>query len=216
MLQQQNNTWKQKQSPFERNANKLLKLTIEFKVSYCITLNGQDIWEHMGSNLNKSQNQAISSKTAQVMELLLQKEERFENLLAPVHHLLLGPWCRGLFIADRSAHFCARTAITVSCVNAEFLCDNLLRWARGSGAGLDELNVIGWEHSKMAVWAVASPPSLVYHLNPGDDLVGIKWDLRVISWWEGAGSRKRQQVTCQTLTSLEFDVLNQQECTKFR
>lgn len=51
-----------------------------------------------------------------------------------------------------------------------------------SGApGLHDLYVIGREHSKMAIWAVASPPALVYHLNPGNDVVGVERDLCVIS-----------------------------------
>lgn len=47
-------------------------------------------------------------------------------------------------------------------------------WDGRGGDGLDKLHVIGWEHSKMAVWAVAPPPALVYHLDPGDDVVGIE------------------------------------------
>lgn len=51
-----------------------------------------------------------------------------------------------------------------------------------SGApGLHDLHVIRREHSKMAIWAVASPPALVYHLNPGNDVVGVERDLCVIS-----------------------------------
>lgn len=78
------------------------------------------------------------------------------------------------------------------CVTAEFLCqgcqcDNL-GWRGGGdgGTGLHKLHVIGWEHSKMAVWAVASPPALVYHLDPGDDFIRIEWDLGVVSWRTGA------------------------------
>lgn len=54
------------------------------------------------------------------------------------------------------------------------------RWSVGK-AGLHDLHVIGREHSKMAIWAVASPPALVYHLNPGNDVVGVERDLCVIS-----------------------------------
>lgn len=57
-------------------------------------------------------------------------------------------------------------------------------------AGLDELHVIGWEHSKMAVRAVASPPALVYHLDPGDDFVGIEWDLGVVGCRNRAASHQ--------------------------
>lgn len=47
--------------------------------------------------------------------------------------------------------------------------------------GLDSLHVIGWKHSEMAFRAEASPPALVYHLDPCDDFVGIERDLCVIS-----------------------------------
>ncbi len=48
-------------------------------------------------------------------------------------------------------------------------------------AGLQKLHVIGWKHSEMAVWAVASPPALIDHLDPSDDFVGIERDLCVVS-----------------------------------
>lgn len=85
-----------------------------------------------------------------------------------------------------SAHVCVRTDCAVCCFTADVLwgcqCDNLgVERGVGGWAGLDKLHVIGWEHSKMAVWAVASPPALIYHLDPGDDVVGIEWDLGVIS-----------------------------------
>lgn len=59
---------------------------------------------------------------------------------------------------------------------------------RGSYTGLDKLHVIGREHSKMAIWAIASPPALVYHLDTSDDFVGIEGDLCVISWKRKEGS----------------------------
>lgn len=43
-----------------------------------------------------------------------------------------------------------------------------------SCTGLHELHVVGREHTKVAVRAEASPPALVYHLDPGDDVVGIE------------------------------------------
>lgn len=45
---------------------------------------------------------------------------------------------------------------------------------------LDQLHVVGGEHSEVAVGAVAPPPALVDHLDPCDDLVGIEGDLRVV------------------------------------
>lgn len=43
-----------------------------------------------------------------------------------------------------------------------------------SCAGLHELHVIGREHTKVAARSKASPPALVDHLDPGDDVVGIE------------------------------------------
>lgn len=58
----------------------------------------------------------------------------------------------------------------------------VLLWGMGGvRTGLDNLHVIGREHSKMAVWTVASPPALIYHFDPGDDVIGIKRDLSVVS-----------------------------------
>lgn len=60
----------------------------------------------------------------------------------------------------------------------------------GSGSGLDELHVIGREHSKVSVWTVAPPPAFVYHLDPGDDVIGVEGDLCVVSWRKGAAAHE--------------------------
>lgn len=46
---------------------------------------------------------------------------------------------------------------------------------------LNQLHVIGWEHSKMTVWAIAPPPALVNHLDASDDVIRIEGYLCVIS-----------------------------------
>lgn len=48
------------------------------------------------------------------------------------------------------------------------------------GWRLDQFHVVGREHSKVAVGAVAPPPALVDHLDPRDDVIGIEGDLRVV------------------------------------
>lgn len=69
-------------------------------------------------------------------------------------------------------------------------------WSRGSGAVpgvcsppsappsvplLYQFHVVGGEHAKVAVGAVATPPALIDHLDVGDDVLRIKGDLSVIS-----------------------------------
>lgn len=118
----------------------------------------------------------------------------FKSLWPVFRHGLVGPWCGGWFCSApaRSGRRlepgrptfllcvvwlqrCSATAATVT----------ILGWGEGQGgrsAGLDELHVIGREHSKMAVGAVAPPPALVDHLDPGDDLVRVEGDLGVVGW----------------------------------
>lgn len=55
----------------------------------------------------------------------------------------------------------------------------------GCGIGwavLDKFNVIGRKHSKMTIRTVSSPPAFIDHLNAGNDVIRVKWDLGVISW----------------------------------
>lgn len=47
---------------------------------------------------------------------------------------------------------------------------------------LEELDVIGREHSKMAVRTVASPPAFVDHFDAGNDVVWVEGDLGVVSY----------------------------------
>lgn len=75
-------------------------------------------------------------------------------------------------------------------------------------AGLHKLNVIGWEHAKVAVWAVTSPPALVYHLDPVDDVVGIEWDLCIISWKR----RRAVHVTFSQMSNISEMIL----CKKWK
>lgn len=49
------------------------------------------------------------------------------------------------------------------------------------GPLLYQFHVVGREHPKVAVRAVAAPPALIDHLNVGDDVLRIKGDLGVIS-----------------------------------
>lgn len=49
-----------------------------------------------------------------------------------------------------------------------------VRWGGGAGWGLDQFHVVGWEHSEVAVRAVAPPPTLVDHLDARDDFIGIE------------------------------------------
>lgn len=46
---------------------------------------------------------------------------------------------------------------------------------------LYQFHVVGGEHAKVAVGAVAAPPALIDHLDVGDDVLRIKGDLSVIS-----------------------------------
>lgn len=75
----------------------------------------------------------------------------------------------------------------------------------GSASGLDKLNVIGWEHSKVSVWTIASPPAFINHLNPSDDFIWVKGDLCVVSWRRGAVSHKR---TVKYVTLVTSDIKN--------
>lgn len=75
---------------------------------------------------------------------------------------------------------------------------------RGGGGGLDELYVIGREHSKVSVWTVAPPPAFVYHLDPGDDVIGVEGDLCVVSWRKGAAAHELRVVL--TLTPVKSDI----------
>lgn len=64
-----------------------------------------------------------------------------------------------------------------------------VRWGGGAGWGLDQFHVVGWEHSEVAVRAVAPPPALVDHLDARDDFIGIEWDLGVVGCGTEPGSR---------------------------
>ena len=61
----------------------------------------------------------------------------------------------------------------------------------GGGSGLNKLNVVGGEHSKVSVWTIASPPAFVDHLDPGDDLIWVEGDLCVVSWRKGAAAQEQ-------------------------
>lgn len=104
------------------------------------------------------------------------------------YHRLIGPRDEGLFAPFQTVWLtCLRGLLQSSPARAA----NVIVWVGGvgvgGGTGLDELHVIGWEHSKVAVWAVAAPPALVDHLDPGDDVVGVERDLCVIGCGTGAG-----------------------------
>lgn len=70
----------------------------------------------------------------------------------------------------------------------------------GVRAGLHKLHVIGWEHSKMAVRAISSPPSFIYHLDSSDDFVRIKRDLCVISWKNRRAEFDRHDKSCDVVS----------------
>lgn len=120
-------------------------------------------------------------------------------------------WRTVCSVPDRSAHLCARTAIAVLLQSSSARAASVIIWVGGVGGGectgLHKLHVVGWEHSKMAIWAVASPPALVYHLDPGDDIVRIERDLGVVSWRTGAVmniSKVTVWYTFSNTTLLEF------------
>lgn len=61
-------------------------------------------------------------------------------------------------------------------------CDHLEERGAWHCRELDKLDVISWEHSKVTIWTISSPPALVYHLDPGDDFVRIKGNFGIISY----------------------------------
>lgn len=101
----------------------------------------------------------------------------------------------GSLVHDMEAHLLFAPEQPDDLQGLTFLCGFLLQRSSGAAslmicrglggcrgcAGLDKLHVIGWKHSKMAIGAVASPPALVYHLDPSDNVIRVKGDLCVIS-----------------------------------
>lgn len=178
-------------------------LTIEFKISNCITLKGKDIWGVRGSfGLFKSLNQAIVDLHHSLNELLFWKVD-FKSFWPT------GPRHAESFTPFQTYQLCARAATAVLPRVSSVRAAGLIIWGGWGGgvwgwgcAGLDKLHIIGWEHSKMATWAISSPPALIYHLYPRDDFVRIKRDLRVISWRKGTESCERKQSYCQTINCL--------------
>lgn len=178
-------------------------LTIEFKISNCITLKGKDIWgvggEFWSFQIPKPSHCLLTSQFKWIAVL---KSGEISKASGPQVHDM-----QNCLLDSRPINYVQ--GLPQLCYRTEFLrqgcqSDNLGWWGC---AGLDKLHVIGWEHSKMAIWAISSPPALIYHLYPGDDFVRIERDLCVISWRKGTESCEHQQSYCQTINYLSIITL---------